>query len=58
MSADIKAFVTQVMQQVLVWMQLFCTYRVTRCMSALLVVEVRWWNWALYCVATAAVAWW
>jgi hypothetical protein len=42
MSAEIKSFVTQVMQQVLVWMQLFCTYRVTHCMSALLVVEVHW----------------
>jgi hypothetical protein len=42
MSADIKALVTQIMQQVIVWMQLFCTYRATHCMSALLVVEVRW----------------
>jgi hypothetical protein len=58
MSADIKAFDTQVMEQALVWMQLFCTYHATHCMSVLLVVEVRWWNRALYCVATAAVAWW
>ena len=58
MSADIKAYVTQVMQQVLVWVQLFCTYRVTNCMSALLVVEVHWWNRELYCVVAAAVAWW
>ncbi len=35
MSAGIKAFVIQFMQQVLVWMQLFCFYHVTHCMSVL-----------------------